>query len=64
MLQMSHVEIDRLEVVQKITAKQITQVEAAKLLGISYRQVKDIVKKYRQYGVVIPPLITEVKSRG
>jgi transposase len=51
MLQMSHAEIDRLAVVQKITAKQITQVEAAKLLGISYRQVKRIVKKYRQYGV-------------
>lgn len=48
---MSHAEIDRLEVVQKITAKQITQVEAAILLGISYRQVKRIVKKYRQYGV-------------
>ena len=47
---MSHTEIDRLEVVQKITAKQITQVEAASLLGISYRQVKRIVKKYRQYG--------------
>ena len=48
---MSDAEIDRLEVVQKITAKQITQVEASRLLGISYRQVKRIVKKYRQYGV-------------
>jgi len=48
---MSHVEIDRLEVVQKIVAKQIAQVEAARLLGISYRQVKRIVKKYRKYGV-------------
>ena len=43
--------IDRLEVVQKITAKQITQVAAAKLLGTSYRQIKRIVKKYRKYGV-------------
>jgi len=51
MLQMSHAEIDRLEVVQKITAKQITQVDAARLLGISYRQVKRIVKKYRKVGV-------------
>jgi len=51
MLQMSDAEIDRLEVVQKITAKQITQVEASRLLGISYRQVKRIVKRYRQYGV-------------
>jgi len=49
---MSNAEIDRLEVVQKITAKQITQVEASHLLGISYRQVKRIVKRYRQYGVV------------
>lgn len=48
---MSDAEIDRLEVVQKITAKQITQVEASGLLGISYRQVKRIVKRYRQYGV-------------
>ena len=50
MLQMSHTEIDRLEAVQKITAKQITQVEAARLLGISYRQVKRIIKQYRTHG--------------
>jgi len=49
---MSHAEIDRLQVVQKITAKQITQVDAAQLLGISYRQVKRIVKQYRQYGAI------------
>jgi len=49
---MSHAEVDRLQVVQKITAKQITQVDAAQLLGISYRQVKRIVKQYRQYGAI------------
>ena len=52
MLQMSHAEIDRLQVVQKITAKQITQIEAAQLLGISYRQVKRIVQQYRQHGAI------------
>ena len=52
MLEMSHTEIDRLKIVQKISAKQITQVEAAQLLGISYRQVKRIVNKYRQFGTI------------
>lgn len=47
---MSHAEIDRLEVIQRITNKQITQVEAAHLLGMSYRQTKRLVKKYRQQG--------------
>lgn len=47
---MSHTEIDRLEVVQKVVARQITQVEASSLLGISYRQVKRIVKQYRTHG--------------
>jgi len=48
---MSHAEIDRLEVIQKIINKQITQVEAAGLLDISYRQTKRLMKKYRQQGV-------------
>jgi len=30
---MSHAEVDRLQVVQKVTAKQITQVEAAQATG-------------------------------
>lgn len=47
---MSHTEIDRLEVVQKVVARKITQVEASSLLGISYRQVKRIVKQYRTHG--------------
>ena len=58
---MSHTEIDRLAVVQKITAKQITQVEAAQLLGIGYRQVKRIVKQYRQHGAI--SLVSKRRSK-
>jgi transposase len=44
-------ELKRLELVKKAIDKQITQVEVSKFLGISYRQVKRIVKRVRELGV-------------
>jgi len=47
---MSAKEIDRLSVVQKIIDKRLTQALGAKQLGLTIRQVKRLVRKYRQYG--------------
>jgi len=47
---MSDKEIDRLEVVQKTEAKLLKRKEAAKLLGITTRQVIRLVKTYRRCG--------------
>jgi len=43
-------ELERLAVVRKIVDKHLTQVLAAKHLGLTVRQVKRLVKKYKQYG--------------
>jgi transposase len=50
LLTMSQKELDRLEIVQKITGESLTQVTGAKRLKISYRQMKRLVAKYRKYG--------------
>lgn len=43
-------ELERLAVVRKLVDKHLTQVVAAKHLGLTVRQVKRLVKKYKQYG--------------
>ncbi len=50
LLTMSTEELDRLTIVQKTVDKQITQIIAAQQLGLTVRQVKRLVKKYRQNG--------------
>lgn len=50
LLTMSQKELDRLEIVQKITEKRLTQTAGARRLKISYRQMKRLVAKYRKYG--------------
>ena len=47
---MSEQEITRLSVVQKLVGKQIKQAEAARLLGLSVRQIKRLVKKFKKGG--------------
>lgn len=47
---MSNREITRLEVMQRLKEKRLTQKEAARLLGISSRQVKRLWRTYRQKG--------------
>ena len=47
---MSKKEISRLEMMQRIEQKSMKQSEAAKLLGISIRQVKRIYRNYREKG--------------
>jgi transposase len=50
LLTMSQREITRLEAMQRLKDKRLTQTEAARLLGISPRQVKRLWRAYRRHG--------------
>ena len=50
LLTMSNREITRLEVMQRLKDKRLTQKEAARLLGISVRQVKRLFRAYKAKG--------------
>lgn len=47
---MSKKEVDRLQVIQATASKLITQSQAAGQLGLSVRQIKRLVKRYRKSG--------------
>ena len=47
---MSNQEVDRLEVIQQTTAGQLTQQQASERLHLSVRQIKRLVKRYREKG--------------
>ena len=47
---MSKREIDRLGVIQAVVSKQVRQADAASQLGLSVRQVKRLVRRYRNSG--------------
>ena len=47
---MSQHEFDRLEVIQAVTKRRLHQTDAARQLGISVRQIKRLVQRYRQQG--------------
>jgi len=47
---LSHKEIDRLGVIQQVAGKQLRQRDAARQLGLSVRQVKRLVARYRAEG--------------
>ena len=49
-IQMSSKEISRLEVMQKLSEKRMSQKEAGVMLGLSTRQVKRFLKSYREQG--------------
>lgn len=50
LLTMSKKELSRLEIMQRIQEKRLTQKEAAWMLGLSVRQVKRLYRAYRQQG--------------
>jgi transposase len=50
-LSMSTKELNRLEIMQKLAEKRMRQKEAARILGLSLRQVKRLLKNYRRDGV-------------
>jgi len=49
---MSHQEIDRLKVIQQVDSRQLTQKGAAVQLHLTVRQVKRLVKRYRDKGAL------------
>ena len=50
LLEMSAKELSRLEVMQRLSRKQLSQKEAGKMLSLSVRQIKRLLKGYRQKG--------------
>jgi len=50
LLSMSTKELSRLEVMQKLSKKQMSQKEAGKILHVSTRQIKRLLKRYRKQG--------------
>jgi transposase len=50
LITMSTKELTRLEVMQRLSEKRLSQKEAANLLGLSIRQVKRLYRKYRKEG--------------
>src|SRR3984957_461114 len=50
LLTMSATELERLSVIRKVIDKHLTQSLAAQQLVITIRQVKRLVRKYKQYG--------------
>lgn len=50
LLEMSTKEIGRLEVMQKLVEKRMSQAEGSKMLGVSVRQVKRLLRAYREKG--------------
>jgi predicted DNA-binding transcriptional regulator YafY len=50
LLTMSKRELTRLEVMQRLKDKRLTQKEAARMLGLSTRQVKRLWRAYRELG--------------
>jgi len=50
LLTMSATELSRLEVMQRLSRKQMSQKEAGTILGLSVRQIKRLLQAYRQKG--------------
>jgi transposase len=50
LLEMSAKEISRLEVIQRLSKKQMSQSEASRILSLSTRQIKRLLKAYRKNG--------------
>lgn len=50
LLEMSAKELSRLEVIQRLSKKQLSQKEAGKMLSLSERQIKRLLHAYRQKG--------------
>ena len=59
-MMMSQKEVKRAQVMEQLTAGKMDQKQAGKLLAVSVRQIKRIVRRYRKEG--LPGLVS--KKRG
>lgn len=50
LLTMSEKELGRMEVIQRVEEKRLVQKEAAEILGVSERQIRRLIRRYRQGG--------------
>jgi len=57
---MSRKELERASLLRQVLAKKLTQVQAAKPVGLSERQVRNLVRNYEKYG----PETLVSKKRG
>jgi hypothetical protein len=66
-LTMSYIELDRLQVLQKIVEHRLTQAAAAQVLGLSYRQANTAAAKSRverTHGTLQDRLVKEMRLEG
>ena len=61
LLNMSTQELTRVEIMQRLKAKSLTQLEAARRLGLSVRQVKRLWRRYQRQGAA--GLVSEKRGR-
>lgn len=61
LLTMSQKELTRLEIMPRLETKRLRQREAAKMLGVSERHMRRLLRKYREQGV--SGLISERRGR-
>lgn len=61
LLEMSTQEISRLEIMQRLLKKQMSQKEAGQILSVSTRQIKRLLKAYRTQGAA--GLVTKQRGR-
>jgi transposase len=50
LIKMSTKELSRLEVMQRLSGKRMSQKEAGEILHLSTRQIKRLLKRYKKYG--------------
>ena len=52
LITMSQQEVSRLEIIQKLLERRLSQAQAADILHITTRQVQRLLRAYRQQGVI------------
>jgi transcriptional regulator with GAF, ATPase, and Fis domain len=50
LISMSHSELTRLEILQRIEDRRLSQAQAATMLGLTDRQLRRLVQRYREQG--------------
>ena len=43
-------DLERIKIIERLAKKELTQIEAGKLLDISDRQIRTLLKRYQEFG--------------
>ena len=57
---MSYEELDRVSVIERVIEKRLTQLEAARMLGLTSRQVRRLRRAYERDGCLFSKFIRDV----